>query len=916
MKYLNSNNKEEPNNSNTQLKGRESNIKGINKFIGFCLKNYSRSLYCEHHRRVRRRAFPVALPLLVLVLCMCFLPNLALAEDSTVPKDLLLTGEDVEKVRPDIGVVVYATVLQMRHSQMDTYPVVFSLRAQQELQTDTFQYLGFGKPLYSVTHFVQKSDKDNLYNLGVIMYFTDATFRRSTVFCEFDYSIEGEQILVKQVDVKQLVPDIPQTLFAIVPADRVIDDLLQTYPTNVDILNWIVVNSLKFGEVPEIPSKQPYYIFAATFDRISKGAKLQIRLSDDQSGLEGEAGNCIDLDYDGWHVAIIRGEFGLKTNQEIFIKVIYTPGDDAELKSREPVLIGVYSSDLQQVQSSPSMVESPSGNIKGDISFVTSKSNKLPIVNFEIGTVSGGAFVAPVWLKFYPSGTYDPDGKIVLFEMDMDGDGTFDVLQNTLSGGSFEFTTPGEYTTTVRVTDDKGGITTESKSFTINDPNVVYVEPIKVYKQVEERKSTDVELDKKLDSIIEEYKFQDEELTTTTKETERVYQEPIQKKKKTSKEKTDTSRIFGSNLLVNGSFEKGPSVGYFKLLSKGDEISGWTVTRATVDLVGKYFKSADGNNSIDLNGTSYGEIQQQFSTKKEKQYKLSFYLAGNPGGGPTIKKLLVTVGNKSEEYQFDITGKNVKEMDWEYHELIFTAKGKSTILTFESNHKSGPAAAGPVIDNVKVIEIETEEFVEETLTPKVIIIDDSTIQSTTDSYVYAYSYRNWNEANFGQSELLSVGWHSTGGEKRVYLKFDLSNISADDLLNAQLKLFVNNTVGKNKLIMGVYNVLESWEEGFGTLHSGQPEAIDSSGAITWDYQPAFNDSVFAEFKLRKKRDKSIEVDITALVKSWLTNNSNYGLLLKPQGYLSGRVPTSIYEFYSREYEDETKVPVLELQFKE
>lgn len=552
--------------------------------------------------------------------------------------------------------------------------------------------------------------------------------------------------------------------------------------------------------------------------------------------------------------------------------------------------------------------------IFNSIAFSQDKNNnKLPVVVLKIGTVSGESFAAPVWIKFYPVGTYDPDGYIVLFEMDMDGDGTFDISQNTLSGGSFEFTRSGEYTATVRVTDDKGGVTTKSKSFTITDPNLTYSEQPKAYKPVGEQKITDIELDKKLDSIIEEYKRQDEISTTTIKEIDIVHKKPIKKDNK-SENKTDTSLIFGDNLLVNGSFEESV-VGSFKLFSKGDGIHGWKVTRATVDLVGNYFNSADGSNSLDLNGTSFGELQQQFSTIKGKQYKLSFYLAGNPAGGPTIKKLLVTVGNKSEEYQFDITGKNVRKMGWEYHELIFTAKDKSTILTFESNHKSGPAAAGPVIDNIKVFEIGTIEIFKKTPEPIEIITDDSVIRPTADSYVYAYSYRNWNKANFGQSELLSVGWHSTGGEKRSYLKFDLPNISADDLIKAQLKLFVNNTVGKNKLIMGVYNILESWEEGLGTLHSGQSEPIDSSGAIIWDFQPAFDDSAFAQFKLRRKRDKSIEVDITALVKSWLANTSNYGLLLKPQGYLSGRVPTSIYEIYSKEYQDQSKHPILVLDIK-
>ena len=115
--------------------------------------------------------------------------------------------------------------------------------------------------------------------------------------------------------------------------------------------------------------------------------------------------------------------------------------------------------------------------------------------------------------------------------------------------------------------------------------------------------------------------------------------------------------------------------------------------------------------------------------------------------------------------------------------------------------------------------------------------------------------------------------------------------------------------------MGVYNVLEPWEEGSGTFHSGKSEPIDSSGAIIWEYQPTFENSAFAQFRPRKMRDKSIGVDITTLVKSWLTNNSNYGLLLKSKGSLSSQKSTSIYVIYSKEYKNKKKRPILKLEFK-
>ena len=95
------------------------------------------------------------------------------------------------------------------------------------------------------------------------------------------------------------------------------------------------------------------------------------------------------------------------------------------------------------------------------------KTNKLPVVKLEIASVSGDSLIAPVWLKFYPAGTYDPDGKIIKFEMDFNGDGIYDIQDSVMQAGTFEFTESGEYTASLRVTDDAGGVTVETQRFLI-----------------------------------------------------------------------------------------------------------------------------------------------------------------------------------------------------------------------------------------------------------------------------------------------------------------------------------------------------------------------------------------------------------------------------------------------------------------
>ena len=179
-----------------------------------------------------------------------------------------------------------------------------------------------------------------------------------------------------------------------------------------------------------------------------------------------------------------------------------------------------------------------------------------------------------------------------------------------------------------------------------------------------------------------------------------------------------------------------------------------------------------------------------------------------------------------------------------------------------------------------------------------------------DSYVYAYAYRNWNKANWGKYGSLGAGWNPTGGEKRTYLKFDLSGIDPKNVGKAIMKLFHYHTGGNNSLSVGIHAVTGTWQEGGGTYHSGKVEKTAAPGEISWVAQPSFSPYQSANFKPGPGTNKYIEVDITQLVKQWLSGVPNNGLVLKATGNLSGRTPASVYCFYSREHKDKSKRPVL------
>lgn len=182
------------------------------------------------------------------------------------------------------------------------------------------------------------------------------------------------------------------------------------------------------------------------------------------------------------------------------------------------------------------------------------------------------------------------------------------------------------------------------------------------------------------------------------------------------------------------------------------------------------------------------------------------------------------------------------------------------------------------------------------------------IECIADSHVYAYSYSGWNQANFGRYEHLGAGWHPTGGEKRAYLRFDLSGVDPASVGKATLRLYHYHTGGSDALALGVHRVTSSWTEGEGTY---KPTTVAQPGEIAWVHQPSFDANPVAQFHPGSEIGQWVEVDVTGLVAAWLSGTPNYGLMIGAVGELTGAVPHSEYGFYARE-DEEGRGPVLVL----
>jgi choice-of-anchor C domain-containing protein len=161
------------------------------------------------------------------------------------------------------------------------------------------------------------------------------------------------------------------------------------------------------------------------------------------------------------------------------------------------------------------------------------------------------------------------------------------------------------------------------------------------------------------------------------------------------------------DLLVNGSFEEGPEPdpvnGYTTFRQGSTDIKGWEVSQGDIDYKGSFWVPADGRRSIDLNGYARGGIRQTFKSRKGQLYRVTFAMAGVLYQLPAVKRLRVSAAGQSAEFEFDSTGRSLKNMGWTTKSWDFLAVAEETTLEFSSLVEG---ANGPALDSVSVVAVK------------------------------------------------------------------------------------------------------------------------------------------------------------------------------------------------------------------
>jgi len=106
-------------------------------------------------------------------------------------------------------------------------------------------------------------------------------------------------------------------------------------------------------------------------------------------------------------------------------------------------------------------------NSYGSLLLVNSPPGNAPPVASLSATPTTGT--APLDVNFDASASFDPDGSIVNYEWDWEGDGIYDASTGTNPLAAHTYTVANVYGATVRVTDDFGDNATDSVVITVNN---------------------------------------------------------------------------------------------------------------------------------------------------------------------------------------------------------------------------------------------------------------------------------------------------------------------------------------------------------------------------------------------------------------------------------------------------------------
>jgi len=169
--------------------------------------------------------------------------------------------------------------------------------------------------------------------------------KTSALFLSRFKSVKKE-IVIQETRVEPLYSTQPEPVMFIVPAASLPESanlFPDSYMTLYQFAGKKSVHPSSKEVISEETEENPEYaVFVFLMDRISPSAKLEVKVSADKTSVYGYKKATRYLDFNGWRVGILTGQFSFSSQTEpLFIKAVFVPGKEVG-KIRPAKLIGRY----------------------------------------------------------------------------------------------------------------------------------------------------------------------------------------------------------------------------------------------------------------------------------------------------------------------------------------------------------------------------------------------------------------------------------------------------------------------------------------------------------------------------------------------------------------------------------------------
>jgi hypothetical protein len=213
--------------------------------------------------------------------------------------------------------------------------------------TDPMIRMGRFKLLYVAISDYQRREvnEQRRYATGLLMH-SDRLGRRIATRFAADYRlVPGAPVLIDAVELSPADDPNPAAALFFVPAGRVDPSFSQIRPMS-KLLYQVKQRSVPAAKWRSSDSAlKEYYVFAFIMDRLAQDAAVDLRISRQAGGLDGDSSTTESFQENGWHAAYARARFAINGSLQLFFKVVFTPGGRTSLSQRQPRVAAVFSSE-------------------------------------------------------------------------------------------------------------------------------------------------------------------------------------------------------------------------------------------------------------------------------------------------------------------------------------------------------------------------------------------------------------------------------------------------------------------------------------------------------------------------------------------------------------------------------------------